>query len=526
MTLQRGLICASVAAAALAIAGAPAAQAATRAYWRFEGDGVTVPADGTYLKDTNGRTAVQPDGILAIDSSGSGNSLYTWDVGATGHQYRPNVPATSVLQSGLPNTRSIQNNGGFPATFTWSRESLPSNDIETMKPLAWTIEASILSTNIASNRTFVGRDGNRDNPLVGDANRAPLYFKTLNGNLQILFTDEAGNAYDLTDPTGPISTNTWYNVAAVSDGTTLSLYKDAGFGYNLVNSMALTPGDTRLNYDDDGSTTVGDPNWGWTVGRGRYSGSNLQADGHVDRWLGNIDEVRISDEALSPAQFLFKPNFNLTLVVNKNTGAVAIRNISSAPVTIDYYQIDSAGQGALKPSTWNSLSDQNIDAGVAGDFNGSNTVNGADLTILRNNFGTGTTKAQGDADRDGDVDGNDFVVWQQQVGKTPGEGDSWDEAGGSSANLLSELFLSGATTIAPGAQLSLGAAFDTTVNGPGVDGNLVFRYGVKGSAQLTPGGTQYVTTGPAVAVPEPTALLSGVVALAALAVGGRSRRAG
>jgi hypothetical protein len=312
MVEHHGIIRSSlIAARALGLAAAltaSSAQATTLAYWRFEGDGVNVPVAGTtQVEDTNGRdinvTFPNAPGIAAVDSSGNGNTLRAWEHAWAGHTYQSTVPS-APLASGLSNNFSVQNGGDYPAMSTWSLKNSPTSDLETIKPLAWTIEASIMSTNIGVHNTFVGRDGRGDSG-IGDGNRAPLYFKTFNGTLQILFTDEAGNTYDLSDTTGPIATNAWYNVAAVSDGTTLSLYKDSGAGYQLVNSMALVAGDTRLNYDDNGSTSAGDTQWGWTVGRGRYGGGDLQGDGHGDRWFGAIDEVRISDVALSPNQFLF-----------------------------------------------------------------------------------------------------------------------------------------------------------------------------------------------------------------------------
>ena len=44
-----------------------------------------------------------------------------------------------------------------------------------------------------------------------------------------------------------------------------------------------------------------------------------------------------------------------------------------------------------------------------------------DLTQWRANFGlaTGATHMQGNADFDGDVDGGDFLIWQQQRGSGP-----------------------------------------------------------------------------------------------------------
>jgi hypothetical protein len=51
------------------------------------------------------------------------------------------------------------------------------------------------------------------------------------------------------------------------------------------------------------------------------------------------------------------------------------------------------------------------------DFNFSRTVDAADLAIWQNSYGmaTGATRTMGDANGDGDVDGRDFLVWQQQV---------------------------------------------------------------------------------------------------------------
>ena len=58
---------------------------------------------------------------------------------------------------------------------------------------------------------------------------------------------------------------------------------------------------------------------------------------------------------------------------------------------------------------------------LAGDFDESGLVAGADLTNWKTNFGlgAGATHMQGDADADGDVDGADVAVWQRQLGQTP-----------------------------------------------------------------------------------------------------------
>ena len=51
----------------------------------------------------------------------------------------------------------------------------------------------------------------------------------------------------------------------------------------------------------------------------------------------------------------------------------------------------------------------------AADFDGDGDVDGADFLKWQQGFPTasGATKADGDADGDGDVDGQDFLIWQQ-----------------------------------------------------------------------------------------------------------------
>jgi len=310
--------CLWAALAVLAFTAAELANASTLAYWRFEGDGVSTPVAGsTQVEDTDGRTTTTTGvGIRVVDVSGNGNTVWAWDHAWAGHTYQSLVPAATVPLTGAANNFSVQNAGSYPAMFTWSSNSSPTLDVEPIKPLGWTIEASINATANDGNRTFVGRDGTGVATNGGWLGWAPLYFQSRGGTLWIQFTDMGGNTYQLQDTNGAMLLNTWYNVAAVSDGTTLSLYRGSGGGYQLVGSMGLTAGDTRLAYDDVGSDTPGDTQWGWTLGRARASTARGQGDGHVDRWFGYIDEVRISDSALDPSQFLFVPEpGTLALVV-------------------------------------------------------------------------------------------------------------------------------------------------------------------------------------------------------------------
>ncbi len=69
-----------------------------------------------------------------------------------------------------------------------------------------------------------------------------------------------------------------------------------------------------------------------------------------------------------------------------------------------------------------SLSESELDALFEiqyspADFNRDGFVDGHDLLIWQNNYGTGQSllASQGDADGDGDVDGRDFLIWQREV---------------------------------------------------------------------------------------------------------------
>jgi hypothetical protein len=261
--------------------------AGTIAYWRFEGDGTITPSAGDLLQDSAGKTAINTLGILGFDSSGNGNNIYAWTLGGgCGFSYQNNVPAATVPQTGAANNFSVQNTSWWPSITTWSAGAAPTGtDLQTITPAAWTIQASFNSNDLGGNHTFVGRDG------TGAGKSAPLYFSTRGNQLWIEYTDVGGVNHQLADLTNTLVTGTWYNVAAVSDGTTLSLYNNG----TLVNSMPLTgtSSDTSLSKQGDDLS--------WSVGRGWWGGND------VDRWIGFVDEVKIDNTALSQSELLAVP---------------------------------------------------------------------------------------------------------------------------------------------------------------------------------------------------------------------------
>ena len=176
-----------------------------------------------------------------------------------------------------------------------------------------------------------------------------------------------------------------------------------------------------------------------------YLGRSLfNADAFLN---GSIDEFRVYNNALTALDVANSyatgpvPLDLLELEVNTFTGAVNLKNQHTSPLSFDYYKVSSPG-GQLNPSGWTSLDDQNVDA----------------------------------------------------IG--PGEGQSWDESGGADANKVAELYLLGASTLAPTATRQLGQLFDpAAAGGKRHNGDLIFQYAIQGD-DLRQGVVRYVTPPP------------------------------
>jgi hypothetical protein len=162
---------------------------------------------------------------------------------------------------------------------------------------AFTIEASFKAESLTFFHTIVGRDDRYVASANGDL--ASLYFQVMpSREVAIKFTDVDGYFHEAISAADAVTTGQWYNMAGVSDGSTMSLYLDNA----LVAQVDLTASGSTNTSMALGSSSGGDWESGtWTVGRGMYAG------GHTDRWFGCIDEVRISNTALAPSEFLSIP---------------------------------------------------------------------------------------------------------------------------------------------------------------------------------------------------------------------------
>jgi hypothetical protein len=274
----------------------------TVAYWRFEQG----PADAQVSHGGQAAGTFYPG---ALDSSGNGNALSVWAEGWGGYAYRADVASSTISKTEAANNFSVQNTGSYPAMFTGS------DAMRTMAPAAWTIEASF-KPEAKGWRTIVGRDSKGSRTDGGDANVSALYFQIQpDDSVAIQFCDVSGYWHIAKSDGGLIQGFTapnadqghWYHMAAVSDGSMLSLYLNdvgAGTGYELVAHTDMSTSGSPNTALTAGTGSGGDWQAGnWSVGRGLYNGA------HIDRAYGFIDEVRISDVALDPSQFLFTPDY-------------------------------------------------------------------------------------------------------------------------------------------------------------------------------------------------------------------------
>ncbi len=189
-----------------------------------------------------------------------------------------------------------------------------------MTPPAFTIEVSDKPEN-GGYRTVVGRDA--ENIATGSAATSALYLQVRPDNsVGIEFTDAAGNTHDAFSPAGLVQgfdfgtdpdgvNGHWYNLAATSDGSTLKIQERALVEHS--SSFTRCRRSVRLAI---GTTSGSDWHAGeFSVGRGLFNG------GHSDRAYGYIDEVRISNSALDPSQFLTPVLSKLFTWVNAGSGA-------------------------------------------------------------------------------------------------------------------------------------------------------------------------------------------------------------
>ena len=332
--------------------------AATAAYWRHE--------EGT------AGGLIPPGFDTVIDSSGNFNDMRTFDPAFTSATYTSSV-SPLALRSGLANTLALDfGPGGDEDRF---RGGLDDDNYTEGKPIqtqvfsAMTVELAFRMDTVAGYQALFGRDGKPlgDAPGEFDSPVPPLkvlvrgddFPDAVPNQLFVEWVDGDGFAEtDVHFMAGgeTILPDTWYHMAFTLSATDAELWvakatgeyilKDALSGQDFVGAA--------------GEVLVQDPTT-FTIGRGAFG------NGITDWSDAIIDEVRVSDTALLPNQFLF-------------------------------LAVDGPAEDA--------------------DFDGDGDVDGNDLLIFQRGVGTVGTPTTGDANGDSIVDGDDLTIFRNQFGMT------------------------------------------------------------------------------------------------------------
>ena len=291
------------------------------AYWRFE-EGI---ADGFVPAAAPGNEGPGEIQNSVLDSSGNSNHMQAYNSDTAPKYINYSLPPTP-LKSGLANTLAWEVDGGPGGgrdTYTNSKDiqngivggmydtngTTAGGEIVASTTTAFTLEAAFSVFDYSSFRGIVAKEGRPGSVTgIGDPNLPTLALKVRGaqfegdpdqGKLQIELFDGQGNLVNLkTDEA--LTTGQWYYTAVVNDGETLSFYVDSndGNGYVLEGQTAVD-GALFQGLDHDNA----DWNKNWTVGRAVYGG--IPDGSPADFFNGLIDEVRLSNEALDPSEFLF-----------------------------------------------------------------------------------------------------------------------------------------------------------------------------------------------------------------------------
>ncbi|MCA9237072.1 MAG: PEP-CTERM sorting domain-containing protein [Planctomycetales bacterium] len=351
----------------VAIAVLPATTwGATAAYWRHE-EG---PAGSNV-----------PDGpATVLDSSGNGNHMKTFSSAAAPFTAATYVSTVSplALRSGLPNTLALDfgpnpaegtDDGGGRNDDNYTDNSIAP--ITTQLFTEMTVELAFNLNSLEGFQSLVGRDGKPLGDEVGepDSPVAPFQIKVrgddfpdaIPNQLFVEWIDGDGDIHFLSSGES-MTTGVWNHVAFTLTATAAELWI-AGETGDYVLKDAIS-GEDFAGELGPGEVIIFDPT-PFTVGRGMFN------NGVTDWSDAIIDEVRISDQALLPTEFLFE----------------------------------------TVPATDNA------------DFDGMNGVDGRDFLAWQRGFGINdgsATLADGDANGDGNVDDVDLAIWESQFGSPAG----------------------------------------------------------------------------------------------------------
>ena len=208
----------------------------------------------------------------------------------------------------------------------------------------------------------------------------PLYFNIQSsGKLRCSYYDQAGIVHDALSSV-TMTTNRWYYVAVTCDGSTLKLWQaDLTAGAAAATQVASTS--VLGSSDPDFGPCFDGSRGNWSVYRGYYN------SGDVDRFMGSIDQVRISSAALDVNSVgLLKPNTAEPVFVSdeiSNVNGIEMTEYSGNSLTM--YAEDADGTGSLTFSKdsgpdWLSIASDGTLSGLPSDSDVGSNVFGVRVT--------------------------------------------------------------------------------------------------------------------------------------------------
>lgn len=115
----------------------------------------------------------------------------------------------------------------------------------------------------------------------------------------------------------------------------------------------------------------------------------------------------------------FGPNFDVATFAGSALPKDGVNSLTDTDIAVGGG--DNLVAGVNSPTNFpGAAGSVNLAPLAAADFTENGVINGFDLAVWRTNFGltAAATHTQGDADDDDDVDGVDFLTWQQQTTST------------------------------------------------------------------------------------------------------------
>lgn len=190
-------------------------------------------------------------------------------------------------------------------------------------PITWTIEVSVKLSDVNGWQTIIGRDGSSQGESASD------FYLQKNGVVDPNFGvpgafrlnfDTIGSDRYILDSNFAAIAGRWYHLAVVSDGNTVKMYADKtdGKGYKSVGSL-------EMNGVTDAYNAIASSAYNWTFGRGWFDGNFVD---HID---GNLDDMRFSNDALTPVQFL---HYNPVIITETDDSTEVIEH---GPTTDTFY---------------------------------------------------------------------------------------------------------------------------------------------------------------------------------------------